>query len=357
MWVAYVTENGRRRSRTAKTKQDAAKLLQSLKSTRRRAKGIPTVAEFALQLLQGELRDEHRYGTWATNETYGRTRLAPSDLGSMPLDMVRTAHVQHFIDQQKPLSGKGKLSPTTVRRIGALISMIFSKAKSPRYGHIEFNPCDGVEYPQIRETTKRTLSPEEASDLPSQADSPRLAAMVTVARDTGLRRGEICGLKWSDLKRDHLGNPFLIITQQIVRTEGSIGESTTKTRTSFKREVDLTPDALRAIESQPRRSEYIFTTETGRPVRPDNLSRDFRLLREKAGMPDLKLHGLRASYISIMLEAGNDVRTVQELVGHSSSRVTQEVYARSRRDLKVKAAQLFADRVPNKVSAPLEEAV
>jgi len=179
--------------------------------------------------------------------------------------------------------------------------------------------------------------------------------MITVARDTGLRRGEICGLKWTDLHKEEEGS-YLIVARQIVRTEGGIKEETPKTRRSFQREIVLTPNALAALESQPKRSEYVFTTESGSPVRPDNFSRDFRFVRKAAGMDDLKLHGLRSSCISIMLEVGNDVRTVQEMVGHSSSRITQEVYARSRRDLKARAAHLFADKVSNKVSEVGESA-
>lgn len=305
---------------------------------------MPTVAQFLKSLLENELRDEHKFGHWKTNETYGRTRVAPSPLGKMPLDLVTTTDVQRFIDAQKTLDGK-PLAASTVRRIGALVSMLFSRAKSPRHGYIQYNPCDGVRYPQVRETLKRTLSPEEAAQLPMKAASPRLRAIVTLARDTGLRRGELCGLKWADLQKEKDGTGYIVIRQQIVRSQGGIAEDRPKTRTSYRREVVLTPQALAAIEEQPRRAEYIFTTDEGKPLRPDNLTRDFRQFTQKAGLTGLKLHGLRSSYISIMLEAGADVRTVQELVGHSSSRITQEVYARSRRDLKHRAAELFAGKI------------
>jgi len=158
-WTAYITVNGQRRYRTGKAKGDVAKKLAALKADSNSPQRTPTVAQFAQALLEGELKEQHKYGHWITNEIYWRTRLAPSTLGDMPLNTVRTMHIQHFIDVQKPLKGKGKLSPTTVRRIGALVSLVFSKAKSPRYGLIEHNPCDGVEYPQIRKTVKRTLTP------------------------------------------------------------------------------------------------------------------------------------------------------------------------------------------------------
>lgn len=198
---------------------------------------------------------------------------------------------------------------------------------------IAFNPAQNVIYPSKGETEKRVLSPENVNMIEGLDINPRLRDMLILAAHAGLRRGELCGLRWEDV--DFEANS-LQVNQQLVRFDGRINEQAPKTRSAV-RVVFLTDQARDAIARQPRRSHLVFTCEEGTPVRPDNFSRDYRALRSKIGLDGVRLHDFRASFITFLFEAGVDPRTVQELVGHSTSRVTQEVYARSRQETKVAA--------------------
>lgn len=337
-WRGFATVNGKRLYRRAKTKTLLVKKLKEARSEQRKPRQrMPTLLEFAHDQLEGPLKHDLRYATWTLYETFWRLKLGPHHLSSLKLDQIRRADVQGFIDDHR-----STYKPSSLRRLGSFVCMLLERATELEL--ISLNPARKVRYPEIHETQKRVLDPEEATQLPTIALSPRLAAMLIVATHTGLRRGELCGIRWEDVDEEEM---LLHVRRQITRTEGGIVESKPKTRTSI-RDIELTLAALEAIKSQPRRSVYVFTTETGNPVRPDTLARDFRKVRSGTSFANLRLHDLRASYISILLELGADVRTVQELAGHASSAMTLEVYARSRRELKRGAT----DRLSNRLSAP-----
>ena len=112
-------------------------------------------------------------------------------------------------------------------------------------------------------------------------------------------------------------------------------------------EKTVLPPAL-ASELQSVVLDPRLTTLSGSPMSPDTFARDFREATSNTKFKSVKLHDLRASYITILLESGVDIRTVQELAGHDSSAITQEVYARSRRELKQKATATLGRRLKKK---------
>lgn len=104
-------------------------------------------------------------------------------------------------------------------------------------------------------------------------------------------------------------------------------------------DVPLTEEAMDAIQSQPKRGPYVFSVEDGGPVSPSNLSRDWRDWSRKNGLEGMRLHDLRGSYVSLLIESGADIRTVQELARHADPRTTMKLYARTRKPVKEAAIQ------------------
>jgi integrase len=125
-----------------------------------------------------------------------------------------------------------------------------------------------------------------------------------------------------------------VVRRAISAVRGGDVEATVKTKTSMSN-IPLTGAARDAIEAQPKRGKYVFSTEDGGPVSPSNLSRDWRVWAKKKGIDArVRLHDLRGSFISLLIENGADIRTVQELARHADPRTTMKVYARSRQSVK-----------------------
>lgn len=333
-WRGYKTISGQRvYTGVHQTKQEVQKELDGLTSATIRAEFLPTLSEWYQSLLEGPFRREYEEPTWKLHEGMWRLRVAPSDFGRMRLDQVKRRHVQSFIDKAADVYR----SAWSIRRLGSCVHTALERAVRDEL--IPANPATGIKYPKIPETPLLRLSPEQALQLPNMPEDKRLAAMLLVGLDTGLRRGEICGLKWDAINEEER---YIVVKNQRVRRDGTMKDKLPKGgKTGI---VDLTDAALAVLLSQPRRSEYVFTTATGNAVRPDDVTRDMRRFRKEAGIGEIRIKDLRSNFVSMLLETGADIRTVQELARHSSSKTTQEIYARSRRDLKRAAIDRLQNR-------------
>jgi len=325
------TINGQRVCGTVrKTRIEAERDRHSLVERTHKRSEIPTFAAFTESLLKGRFMKRHRQTTWECNETILRLYIQESRLGRMKLDAIKRRDVQEMIDGVEH-------SPHYVRRIGAFLSVILTEAVNDEY--IAVNPAFRVKYPEVEERTNRTLTPDEAIKLLNPVD--RLGCMVLLAAHTGLRRGEVCGLKWEDVKVD-----LIKVCRAIAPVRGGDIETKVKTKTSMS-EIPLTEEALGVIRRQPRRSAYVFTTENGKPMSPSNLTRDFTKWANRNGLKGMRFHDLRGSYVSLLIEQGVDVRTVQELARHADPRTTLSAYARARKSVKSDAvAKLRGAIVP-----------
>lgn len=316
---------------TRKTRLEAERDLRTLQATTHKRSEVPCLADYAKQLLEDRFKKRHKQSTWETNEIAWRVFVAPSRLGRMKLDAIKRRDVQAFIDSVDR-------SARYVRRVGAFLSVVLSEAVSDEF--IPFSPVTGIRWPDVEERENRTLTPVEAVRLLNPTD--RLGAMILLAAHTGLRRGELCGLRWEDVR-----DGFLRIRRSISSVRGGDVETTTKTRKSMA-DVPLTPEAMQVIASQPRRGKYVFSTVDGKAVSPSNLTRDWRAWSKKHGFEGMRLHDLRGSFVSLLIESGADIRTVQELARHADPRTTMAAYARSRKPVKDEAvARLRMAIVPN----------
>lgn len=336
---ARKTINGLRVCGTVrKSRAEAMRDLDGLRAPDAQRDEMPTLKDYAEELLRGSYKKRVRRSTWETSETIWRVHLSGTKLGRMKLDKIRRKDVQEFVDD---LQG----SPSWVRRIGAFMSKALSSAVED--GLIAVNPAFHVRYPEVEERENRTLAPQEAVRVLNPRD--RLGAMILVAAHTGLRRGELCGLHWEDVKGSSVH-----VRRAIATLRGGCVETKVKSKTSMA-SVPLTPEALAAIQAQPKRGKYVFSVEDGGPVSPHNLSRDWKGWAERNGLEGMRLHDLRGSYVSLLIEQGEDIRTVQELARHADARTTLKLYARSRAETKAAAVEkLRAAIVPSTGNNPAD---
>ena len=171
-----------------------------------------------------------------------------------------------------------------------------------------------------------------------QAASPtRYSAILTLIATTGLRKGEALGLLWEDVD---LERGTLRVRKTLSRINGELVRTDPKTAKS-RRTIPLrgtAADALRRhrvaqLEERVRAANiwqdtgHVFTTETGRPIDPRNVLRAITTAATKAGLAGVNVHTLRHSAATHWLENGIHLRAVADLLGHSSTRITGDVYA------------------------------
>lgn len=246
-------------------------------------------------------------------------RKFPDDLMDMELADIRPLHLQGFINQFSQ-----DVSKSYMDKMRVLIHGLFSDALDNDL--IDRNPSRKLRIPQVIEKPRESFTSSETQTIVDFArDYPhrRIAVAVIVLLFTGLRRGELLGLKWEDIK-DHT----LSVRRSVYQERGTAIAEDFKLKTSKSiRTVPLLPDTAYCIHSLPRHGEYIFGTNSGKLWHPRNFSRDygsfFKALQNKhPEVRFLPVHCCRHSFATLTLTSCDNMRTVQQILGHSDINTT-----------------------------------
>ena len=342
--------NGKRRfvSETVKgNKKDAERVLRERLAAIENGGYVPrdkeTVSEFMHRWLETyaatntSLRTQHGY------QAYVRRYIVPY-IGSISLQMLTARHVQ---EMYADLLDRG-LSNTTVIQVHRIFNQAINHAV--RWGTLSRNVVNATTPPRLQRTEIPMWDPETIDLFLEKADASRFRDLYHIAVLTGMRRSEICGLKWEnvDLIHGHLG---VVNTLQRITDHGLV-EGQPKT-TKSRRSIALAPDVVeifhairgRQIEQRLDFSElwqnsgYVFTQISGAPVAPDMISKDFCAIVRKAKLPHLTFHGLRHAHATMALIAGVNPKTISERLGHSSIATTMDVYSHVLPGLQEEAAK------------------
>ena len=209
-----------------------------------------------------------------------------------------------------------------------------------RWGVLLRNPADAVERPRVPHHEFTALTPTQVQVFLRAAREDRLYALYVLAVTMGMRLGELLELAWPDVNLD-AGE--LRIARQLVwvrNVEPTVAEPKTD---SGRRTIALPPVAVQALREHRRRQiqerllagtawqdrwNLAITSALGTPINPSNLrNRSFRPLLKTAGLPRVRFHDLCHTVASLLLAAGTNVKAVQERLGHTTARVTLDVYA------------------------------
>ena len=282
-----------------------------------------------------------------------RKHIAPH-LGRMQLQKLTPLAIQQFYVsklQEGRLDGKGKaLSPNTVRHIHRVLHKALNAAVKLQL--IPRNPCDAVEPPKAVKKEARYWTPEEAAQFLEAIQEDRLYALFYVALGTGLRRGELLGLRWQDVD---LNEGRLTVRQEIVRkSKGTLVKApkTEKSRAtiSLSRGVVEVLKKHKARQAQERLlmgdqyhdSGLVFTTFEGKPLDPSYISGDyFGKLIEKAKVRKINFHALRHTHATILASQGVPLKVVSERLRHSSVAITGDIYSHVFAQMDREAADSF----------------
>ncbi|HWD37797.1 MAG TPA: site-specific integrase [Fimbriimonas sp.] len=278
---------------------------------------IPTLADWTKRCLEGDYGKGIALTTFNVVESIYGKHVEPSALGKTRLHRLTGPAFKSFFREMRKWNSNEPVSPWHRNRAHSFLSAILGLAVEA--GYLKANPLKGIKLAEVEERENRTLSPEEALLLLNP--QTRVDAMMLVAMHTGMRNSELRRLEWR-----HIGDDTIKIPG-------------TKSQKS-KAVLPLTPEALAAITAQPKRSIFVFTEDDGGPVRPRRFADDIQERKAALGLPkETRLHDLRGSYISLLIENGVDPKTVMELARHADLRTTMKMYARSREQVQKQAVE------------------
>ena len=157
-----------------------------------------------------------------------------------------------------------------------------------------------------------------------------------------MRRGELLGLKWTDVDLD---NGVLKIQRAISRQNGKVVEAPLKTKNAY-RTLPLSADAIDVLMQQRRKtgnSEWVFPSPTGGPISPDSVLHMLQRVLKRAGLPRIRFHDLRHTFATMALQNGVDIKTVSGMLGHFSAGFTLDTYAHVTTSAKREAAKTMGN--------------
>lgn len=284
-------------------------------------------------------------------KSYVAKDIVPSFGAKLLLRDLRRAHVAGLI---KSLQDAGR-GAVTIKRIHATLSSALTDAVQD--GLLAENVAAGARLPKVDKKKIKVWEPADAGRFLDAATEHRLGALFEVAILSGMRRGELCGLRWQDVD---LPNRRMVVRVQLVQVGNRLLEGTIKTDAGQDRVVALSDRAVAALiawqfQQQQERLAWaeayteagrVFTYEDGRQLRPGYVSKLFELMVTKLGLPTMRLHDLRHLHASLMLASGQDLAIVSKSMGHSNSQITRDLYAHMVGDAARNAVEGAASLLP-----------
>ena len=186
------------------------------------------------------------------------------------------------------------LAPKTVRNIHQMIGSAYNLAMEQRL--VTKNSTQGCALPKVEHKEMKTLTADQLSAFFQEARDSGVFALYYIDLTTGLRRGELLGLKWSDID---LEKGDLRVQRQIGRIDGKIIEMPLKTKNAY-RTLPLSADAISVLKMQKCKvnsSEWVFPSPTGGPMSPDSVLHMLQRVLKRAGLPRIRFHDLRHPYV------------------------------------------------------------
>jgi integrase len=286
----------------------------------------------------------------STKELYGnlsRRHLEAEPLGGIRLDRLKPSDVEGLVLALRGKTKPGKATetepdPKPVRALSdATIRQIYTVLRAGldgavRDGLLAKNPAAAVRRPGIARREARHVEAVDVNKLLLCAQGLRYRNVLVLIAGTGMRRGEALALRWSDIDLDartlfvrgtlgRVGGELTVSEPKTDRSRRTVPLSAPLVTMLRRHRADQAAERLRAANMW-EDNDLVFATEMGTTVDPRNALRTVEIAAEKAGMSDVGVHTLRHSAAVAWLESGTHIKSVADLLGHSSIAITGDVY-------------------------------
>jgi integrase len=322
------------------TKRDAEAELVRLKAAANRGDYVDPVKTTLAEFLD-------KWETWAAAQVAGKTferyrellahHVRPH-LGAIRIQRLRTSDFADLYGRlQRPKAeGGAGLAPRTVGHVHRLLHRIFGHAV--KWGVVTANSIAAAEPPRVPGNEIDILAPGEIRTVLQALRGRALYPVAVVGLATGMRRGEIAGLRWGDVDFD---GGRIRVERSLEQTNGGLAFKAPKTKAG-RRIVSIPPSIVAELRDHWRRQQeqrlalgmgkagpddLVFARADGRPWPPDSLTTAWQKTVASLKLPKVTLHALRHTHVSQLIAAGLDVVTVSRRIGHSNPTVTLKVYA------------------------------
>jgi len=285
--------------------------------------------------------------TASTYKTQCNVHIKPV-IGAVKLTALSPHSIQKFYNElHADNADKKGLSAKTIKNIHGVLHKALQQ--SVKLGYIRFNPSDFCELPRIEKKEIQPLDEDVISDFLSAIKGHKWEALFLVTLFTGMRQGEVLGLRWSCI--DFKSGSILIDRQLQRNRESNEWELVTLKNDKSRR---ITPaQSVLAVLMELRKkqmewrlmagqawinSDLVFTDELGNNLVARTVVKNYKKIVESIGIPEARFHDLRHSYAVVALSSGDDVKTVQENLGHHTAAFTLDVYGHATEKMKKDSA-------------------
>ena len=336
VWWAQLArdELGKRPRRRAASQREAKEKLAELEQLR--DKGInltskqPTVAEFLQHWLATIVKPHRKPRTYESYDQVVRLYLVP-ELGKVRLDKLTAGIIQRWVNTLMQ-----RVSAYTVRNAFQRLHAALELAV--KWKHLASNPAEHVQLPPKNNVPIRPLDAAQATKLLTAVHGHRLELLYQLAVHLGMRQGELLGIRW---KHVNFQKGVLDISELVQKLRSREMVTVAPKSERGKRTLPLSPELLAQLRAHQQRLreeqqlmgekwkhyDLVFPSSVGTPTTVRNLTRHFKASLGRAGLPTTtRFHDLRHTAATLMIGAGVPLKTVSDILGHSSIKLTADTY-------------------------------
>lgn len=271
--------------------------------------------------------------TQSSYESQVNTNIIPH-IGAVRLQDLNAVHIQHmyngFLRREKPLSSK------TIKNIHGIMHKALEQAVELKF--IKFNPSDACKLPRVEKKEINPLDDQEITVFLTAIQGHKYEKLFLVDLFTGMRQGELLGLKWEDV---NFKTGTIHVRRQLIREKKKGGCYLLATLKNDKtRRISPAPTVMKCLRELQREqsaqrirmgplwedSGLVFTNELGGHLAHVTVYKAFKKVVRGIGLSDTRFHDLRHSFAVISLESGDDIKTLQDNLGHHSAAFTMDTY-------------------------------
>jgi len=336
-----IVVNGRRKRPTVYgwTKKEVMEKMNTLKNQKQTGTYIEpvriTVAQWMNGWLENYVKINLEQKSYDKMESMSRIHVIPG-IGQVLLQRLTSSHIQAlYSEKMNPTDGSRALASSSVRQLHILIHSALEQAVEE--GILSRNPADAARPPKQKNKEGRPLSREQVKIFLTTAENEPCYAAFVVAFGTGLRCGELLGLRWKDV--NFKAKVITVNQSAVVTAKAGILLKAPKTAKG-RRTVLLPEEAIKELKKHRlaqaksrlrwgeayHDNDLVFPNDDGSPMNQRKINYSFHRILKKAGLPLIRFHDIRHTHATLLLQAGENMRVVADRLGHAAVGTTLKTY-------------------------------